>query len=36
MLSFIVPAHKPLGDPPPKSVRFFAASELLELVKDRT
>jgi hypothetical protein len=27
---------KPLGNPPPNSVKFFAASELLELVKDRT
>ena len=26
---------KPLGNPPPHSVKFFAASELLELVKDR-
>src|ERR1035437_7809522 len=26
---------KPLGSPPPNSVKFFAASELLELVKDR-
>jgi len=26
---------KPLGNPPPNSVKFFAASELLELVKDR-
>ena len=25
---------KPLGDPPPNSVKFFAASELLELVED--
>jgi hypothetical protein len=37
-----VPIHvaarplKPLGDPPPNSVKFFAASELLEFVKDRT
>jgi hypothetical protein len=27
---------KPLGNPPPNSVKFFAASELLELVEDRT
>ena len=27
---------KPLGSPPPNSVKFFAASELLELVKDRS
>ena len=27
---------KPLGNPPASSVKFFAASELLELVKDRT
>jgi hypothetical protein len=26
---------KPLGNPPPNSVKFFAASELLELVQDR-
>ena len=26
---------KPLGNPPPNSVEFFAASELLELVQDR-
>jgi hypothetical protein len=26
---------KPLGSPPPNSVKFFAASELLEQVKDR-
>jgi hypothetical protein len=26
---------KPLGNPPPNSVKFFAASELLELAKDR-
>jgi len=26
---------KPLGNPPPNSVKFFAASELLEQVKDR-
>jgi hypothetical protein len=25
---------KPLGSPPPNSVKFFAASELLELVQD--
>jgi hypothetical protein len=27
---------KPLGNPPPNSVKFFAASEVLEQVKDRT
>ena len=27
---------KPLGNPPPNSVKYFAASELLEQVKDRT
>ena len=26
---------KPLGNAPPNSVKFYAASELLELVKDR-
>ena len=26
---------KPLGNPPPQSVKYFAASELLEQVKDR-
>jgi len=26
---------KPLGNPPPHSVKFFAASELLEQVEDR-
>jgi hypothetical protein len=26
---------KPLGNPPPNSVKSFAVSELLELVKDR-
>jgi hypothetical protein len=26
---------KPLGNPPPSSVKYFAASELLELVQDR-
>ena len=26
---------KPLGNPPPNNVKFFAASELLELVEDR-
>jgi hypothetical protein len=26
---------KPLGNPPPNSIKFFAASELLEQVKDR-
>ncbi len=27
---------KPLGNPTPYSVKFFAASELLEQIKDRT
>ena len=27
---------KPLGNPPPHSVKYFAASELVEQVKDRT
>ncbi len=27
---------KPLGNPPPHTVKFFAASELLEQVKDRS
>ena len=27
---------KPLGNPPPNSVKFFATLELLEQVKDRT
>ena len=27
---------KPLGNPPPNSVKFFAALEVLEQVKDRT
>jgi hypothetical protein len=27
---------KPLGNPPPNSVKFFAPLEVLELVKDRT
>ena len=27
---------KPLGNPPPHSVKYFAASELLEQVEDRT
>jgi hypothetical protein len=27
---------KPLGNPPPNSVKFFAASELLEQIQDRT
>ena len=27
---------KPLGNPPPNSVKFFAASELLEQVNNRT
>jgi hypothetical protein len=33
----LVAAHllKPLGNPPPNSVKFFAALELLEQVKDR-
>jgi len=26
---------KPLGNPPPNSVKFFATLELLELIKDR-
>ena len=26
---------KPLGNPPPNSVKFFAAVEVLELIKDR-
>ena len=26
---------KPLGNPPPNGIKFFAASELVELVKDR-
>jgi hypothetical protein len=26
---------KPLGNPPPNGIKFFAASELLELIKDR-
>ena len=26
---------KPLGNPPPNGIKFFASSELLELVKDR-
>jgi hypothetical protein len=26
---------KPLGNPPPNSVKYFASGELLELVKDR-
>ena len=26
---------KPLGNPPPNSVKFFAALEVLELAKDR-
>lgn len=26
---------KPLGNPPPNSVKYFAALELLELIKDR-
>jgi hypothetical protein len=27
---------KPLGNPPPHSVKYFAAAELLEQMKDRT
>jgi hypothetical protein len=27
---------KPLGNPPPNSVKFFAANEVLEQAKDRT
>lgn len=27
---------KPLGNPPPNSVKFFAAQEVLELAQDRT
>jgi hypothetical protein len=27
---------KPLGNPPPNSVKFFATAELVELMKDRT
>ena len=27
---------KPLGNPPPNSVKFFAASEVLAQAKDRT
>jgi hypothetical protein len=27
---------KPLGNPPPNSVKYFAASEVLEQAKDRT
>jgi len=27
---------KPLGNPPPNGIKFFAASEVLELVKDRS
>jgi len=27
---------KPLGNPPPNSVKFFAATEVLEQAKDRT
>ncbi|MGD0262777.1 MAG: hypothetical protein ABSD29_23670 [Verrucomicrobiota bacterium] len=27
---------KPLGNPPPNSIKYFAASKLLELVQDRT
>jgi hypothetical protein len=34
----LVPARllKPLGNPPPNGVKCFAASELLELIEDRT
>jgi hypothetical protein len=31
----VVRLLKPLGNPPPHSVKYFAASELLEQVKDR-
>ena len=36
--AILVAAHlvKPLGNPPPHSVKYFAASELLEQVQDRT
>jgi hypothetical protein len=36
-VSILVTARllKPLANPPPNSVKFFAASELLEQVKDR-
>src|SRR5580698_9269271 len=27
---------KPLGNPPPNGIKFFAASEVLELTKDRS
>lgn len=27
---------KPLGNPPPNGIKFFAASDLLELTKDRS
>jgi hypothetical protein len=27
---------RPLGNPPPNGIKFFAASEVLELVQDRT
>ena len=27
---------KPLGNPPPNSIKFFATREVLELAKDRT
>src|ERR1035438_9848012 len=27
---------KPLGNPPPNGIKFFAAAEVLELVKDRS
>jgi phage terminase small subunit len=34
----LVAAHrlKPLGNPPPNSVKYFATLELLEQIKDRT
>jgi hypothetical protein len=37
-----VPIHvasrllKPLGNPPPNGIKFFATSEILELIKDRS
>ncbi len=27
---------KPLGNPPPNGIKFFAAADVLELAKDRT
>ncbi len=27
---------KPLGNPPPNGIKFFAAADLLELIKDRS